>query len=87
MDMRSKQYLNKLIKRSGIDSPTYDVKTDDSNENIIDTYMILSGEIQAGNDNVELQNQLSVVLNEMVDRKIISRTQGAQLTKLLIADV
>ena len=49
--------------------------------------MILSGEISAGNDSVELQNQLSIVLNQMVDRKIISRTQGAQLTKLLIANV
>lgn len=78
-------YLNKLIKRCKFKNVKYD--SGETNADLLKKLTIITGIINTGNDSRELLNELSLLLNQMVQNGAIKAERAAILTKEYIANV
>jgi hypothetical protein len=80
------KFILKFNKNSGIPRKTKG-GTVESVSKITKRFDIVSGIIRAGNDHVDLKNELSLLINRLVDLKVLSVKDAIEASRELIADV
>ena len=56
-------------------------------EDLGERFIVLQGEIRAGNDSKIVKNELSEILNKLVENKLVSVKDAIKLSKELILDI
>lgn len=92
LDEPEKQLLMKIHNKAGInlsdsEHKILNCKNGDSNKDLLRRFDLITGEIDVGNNNPQLKDELSDIIDKMLNRNLLSRDEAKEILKNYIADI